>query len=197
LIDAIRNWIINICTIIIFITAVEMLLPNNSIKKYVKYVLGLIMVIVLIKPIVFVSSGNIDINKYVKASDVYFGTEMYEKDYKKYRQENLDNTIQNFKRNLELTLEKKLSVKYPNDEFNVMIDLSYDKDIGKFDIKRIEIGIKDKCVKRIKKVNIGRNNSRIDKEVKYLYDDKSLKIKKFVSSELEVYTDIIYVYKNN
>ena len=155
------------------------------------------MVIVLIKPIVFVSSGNIDINKYVKASDVYFGTEMYEKDYKKYRQENLDNTIQNFKRNLELTLEKKLSVKYPNDEFNVMIDLSYDKDIGKFDIKRIEIGIKDKCVKRIKKVNIGRNNSRIDKEVKYLYDDKSLKIKKFVSSELEVYTDIIYVYKNN
>ncbi|KYH35690.1 stage III sporulation protein AF [Clostridium tepidiprofundi DSM 19306] len=197
MIDAIRNWIINICTIIIFITAVEMLLPNNSIKKYVKYVLGLIMVIVLIKPIVFVSSGNIDINKYVKASDVYFGTDMYEKDYKKYKQENLENTIQNFKRNLELTLEKKLSVKYPNDEFDVMIDLSYDKDVGKFNIQRVEIGIKDKCVKRIKKINIGRNNSTSDKEVKYLYDDKSLKIKKFVSSELEVYTDIIYVYKNS
>ena len=43
MIGELRNWIISICTAVIFITAVEMIMPNNSFKKYAKFVLGLIL----------------------------------------------------------------------------------------------------------------------------------------------------------
>ncbi|MCD3297735.1 stage III sporulation protein AF, partial [Clostridium botulinum] len=50
MIQSIRQWVISIATAIFFITAVEMILPNNSIKKYAKFVLGLILITVVINP---------------------------------------------------------------------------------------------------------------------------------------------------
>lgn len=52
MIETLRAWIVNISTVVLFITAVEMLLPDNSLKKYSKFVLGLILITVLINPLI-------------------------------------------------------------------------------------------------------------------------------------------------
>ena len=50
MIEGLKVWITSICTAIFFITAVEMILPDDSLKKYAKFVLGLILITVVISP---------------------------------------------------------------------------------------------------------------------------------------------------
>lgn len=50
--EFLRNWIINIVTLIIFIIIVETLVPSDKFKKYVKLVTGLVLMVIIINPIV-------------------------------------------------------------------------------------------------------------------------------------------------
>ena len=52
MIEALGKWIVTICVAIFFATAVQMILPDNSLKKYCNFVLGLIVFVVMISPIV-------------------------------------------------------------------------------------------------------------------------------------------------
>ncbi|WML35311.1 stage III sporulation protein AF [Clostridium sp. OS1-26] len=64
MLQALREWLIGICTAVFFITAVEIILPDNSLKKYAKFVLGLILITVFINPLIKVFDRNFDINTY-------------------------------------------------------------------------------------------------------------------------------------
>ncbi|MGE4282237.1 MAG: stage III sporulation protein AF [Clostridia bacterium] len=61
--DIFRNWIINIITVMIVSFFVEILMPDGSFKKYSKLVLGLIVMIVIIKPIVQLSDSEALLNR--------------------------------------------------------------------------------------------------------------------------------------
>ena len=50
--EILKDWISDICVSILFMTAVELVLPENSIKKYSKFVLGLIFIVVVINHII-------------------------------------------------------------------------------------------------------------------------------------------------
>ncbi len=67
--EFLRNWIINIITIIIFIVIVEALVPSDKFKKYVKLVTGLVLIIIIMNPIISLindkySLGQIAINTF-------------------------------------------------------------------------------------------------------------------------------------
>ena len=69
--ELVNNFVVTLVTTLIFITAVEILGPDNSMKKYVKFVLGLILISVLLSPIIkFFSKGEgvvtMAIDKYEK-----------------------------------------------------------------------------------------------------------------------------------
>ncbi len=49
--ELLNKFVITLVTILIFITAVEMIAPDNSMKKYLKFVLGLILITVILNPI--------------------------------------------------------------------------------------------------------------------------------------------------
>lgn len=64
-----RSWVLNIVTIIVFITFLEILLPNSSIKKYIKMIVGLLVMLVILSPILELVNGNIKIeNEIIKTS---------------------------------------------------------------------------------------------------------------------------------
>lgn len=48
--EFISNWVKNIVYIIIFIVFLEIILPNNSMRKYVKVVAGLLVMVVILTP---------------------------------------------------------------------------------------------------------------------------------------------------
>ncbi|MFC7394240.1 stage III sporulation protein AF [Scopulibacillus cellulosilyticus] len=56
----ISNWMTQIILIILFAIILELLLPNDSFQKYVKMVVGLIIIIALLNPIMKLLNVNVD-----------------------------------------------------------------------------------------------------------------------------------------
>ncbi|SDK51323.1 stage III sporulation protein AF [Natronincola ferrireducens] len=68
--DIIREWIITIVSIIVFITFVEILIPNSDNKRYINVVVGLLIMIVILSPVFQVIKGDVDLgNKILEASN--------------------------------------------------------------------------------------------------------------------------------
>ena len=57
--EYIKSFIETLVTIIILFSAIELISPNNSMKKYIKFVLGLILIVVMLSPIIdFFTEGE-------------------------------------------------------------------------------------------------------------------------------------------
>ena len=70
--EILKDWVSDICVTILFMTAIELVLPENSIKRYAKFVLGLIFIVVVINPIInFVNQDN-NLYKDIAVNEKYF-----------------------------------------------------------------------------------------------------------------------------
>ncbi|MBS4536203.1 stage III sporulation protein AF [Clostridium sp. D2Q-14] len=68
MIEFLRQWIMNIVVVSIFIALLEAILPDNNFKGYVKMISGFLMIIVLLNPFIKLISNNISIDKEVFAN---------------------------------------------------------------------------------------------------------------------------------
>lgn len=191
-----KQWIISICTIIIFITAVELVLPNNSMKKYSKFVLGLILIITLIKPMIQIFDKSMNMENVIQSEIQTFNSNKTISNYDKYKNENMEATKSTFKLNIETECKKSLKDKFPNDNYNVKAKIKYDENSEIFVIKEIEVNLKDTDIKKIKKIDINTVSTSTD-EKNQLNDEKGESIKSFLSSELSISKNCIHVYKGD
>lgn len=56
--DIVINWVTQIILFIVLATIIDLLIPTSSMNKYIKLVVGLILILILLKPIFYVL--NID-----------------------------------------------------------------------------------------------------------------------------------------
>ena len=103
--EFIKMWIVNIAVVVVFMTAIELILPNNDIKKYAKFVMGLILMITIMKPILSVIDKGFNFESYIYEAEQYLQSSKLEVDYEKYKQKNIESTIELFKKNLEVECE--------------------------------------------------------------------------------------------
>lgn len=186
-----REWIINICVAVFFITAIEMILPSNSMKKYCNFVLGLILVTVILNPIISIFNKNNSPEKYIAKATEEFNENKYKEDFDDYKKKSIEKTSKNFKKNIETMTKKDLEKEFPQNKYKVTVDVAYTKE-NTFDIKAIKIGVKDGSVERIKKVSINRNNEKKQSEDTI---KSSPSIKKFISNKLDISKSKINIYK--
>jgi stage III sporulation protein AF len=192
--QALKEWLISICTAVFFITAVEIVLPDNSMKKYAKFVLGLILITVFINPIIKLFDRNFDINTYTASIVENFDTKKTESEFKQYKEKNLNSTLEVFKLNLQTSCEKKLKEKYPDSNYKVQADASYDSENDKIVIKDIKVGVKEGSIEKIKKIQIGGDAKSVN-NTDNMDSEKSMDIKKYLSNELNVSKEVIQIYK--
>ncbi|WDC83786.1 stage III sporulation protein AF [Caloramator sp. mosi_1] len=59
-----KSWITTIATLVIFLTIVELILPENSMKKYSKFVIGVIVILNILIPVfkLFDKGFNLEAN---------------------------------------------------------------------------------------------------------------------------------------
>lgn len=190
-----KNWITSICTAVIFIAAVELILPNNNLKKYAKFVMGLILISILINPIIKLFDKQFDMGTYVDSAIQYIDSKNYEKDYGKYKESSMANTLSAFKMNVEKLCTDKLKEKFPNSSYKVDVKVSYQKEKDSVLIDSIKIGVRDGSIEKVKKVDI--NTSGNGKEsTQALNTEKGQLIKDYISKELSISYDAVEVYKN-
>lgn len=154
--DKLTSFAITIVTTLIFITAVEVVAPENSMKKYIKFVMGLILIAVMLTPIIsFFTSGELQLRSAIRR---------YENSYNK--EESLEGdavesaTMESFKKNLDRNCKLELSKEFKDLDFEVDIDCTLDKKEMTYNINSINIIVKDNSVKKVDKVEIdvGSNN---------------------------------------
>lgn len=191
--ESLKSWITTICVAIIFITAVEMILPDNSLKKYSKFVLGLILMTVILNPILSIfTHDNLELQGYFdKYEDIISSSS---EENKKNKEKNVESTLKNFETNISKSCEKILKDKYPKDNFKVQVKADYD---GKnFSVSKVEVGFeKDSYIKPIEKVEIKTNSSVEYSKQPKEYTEKEKKISTYISENLNIEEKQVCVYK--
>ncbi|MBE6065349.1 stage III sporulation protein AF [Clostridium cochlearium] len=186
-----RHWIINIATVVLFITAVEMLLPNNNLKKYSKFVMGLILMVTLINPLIKLVDKDFNINRYYNEFSKGINNEESKESFFQYKKKNIEMTKENFNKNLQQLVDEKLKNKFPKGKFKVDTKIQFDEKDNNFIIENIKVDFKDKRVRKIKKVQVStKENENVSEE-----DELSRDIKNYLSEELGLSKDIILVNK--
>ncbi|GCD09452.1 stage III sporulation protein AF [Clostridium tagluense] len=196
MIEALKVWVINITIAIFFITAVEMILPDNNMKKYAKFVLGLMLIVVIINPIIKIFNKDFNFYSYTNKATSYMESSTAVTDIKKYKDINMLNTTENFKKNLEKQCIIDLEQSYPENKYNADIDIIYDDKKAVFNINKIEIGIVDKGVRNIRKIEINAKSVNASKR-DILKGEQGDKIKRLLSSKFKISANIVTVYKLN
>lgn len=174
--DALKQWIISISAILILITAVEMIFPNNSLKKYGKFVFGIILTVVIIKPILsFLAGGQEDFTNKLK---------MYLlNDSAKQTMSVQDKNTLPVQAQLEGSVERLLKERFPDMSFKVSLSGEMSDTDYKLKISKVEVGVKDQGIKPIEKIDL--NNKKKKEQYPdveaYLeevlkVDDKKIKI---------------------
>lgn len=190
-----KEWITNIAVAVFFITAIEMLLPKNNIKKYGKFVLGLILITVILNPIIKIFNKDYNISQYADKATASFNNAEYKNDFDKYKKKNREETLNNFKANLQNQTKKKLEEKFPENKYEVNVEIAYDEEKDNLQIKSMDVGVKGNKIEKIKKVNkINIGNNENVKEGKKTFEGEG-KIKQFISNEFKVSSEVIKVYK--
>ncbi|MBP3707718.1 MAG: stage III sporulation protein AF [Clostridia bacterium] len=134
-----NTWSKGIVGAVIIATLMEMIIPNNNSKKYIKILLGIFIVYTIISPIIdFFSKENIneyiDFDKYIETSSNTISDE------KKEVNSNY-NAVQNiYIKEIQNDIRAKLKTKgYIADEINVQIS-----EDGSYNIELIKINISEK-----------------------------------------------------
>lgn len=191
--NGLKTWIINISAAVFFITAIEMILPNNSMKKYGKFVLGLILMTVVINPLFKIINNN--------GEDIIWNISQNEKNFalmeeggvnkEEYVKSNIERTLNSFEANLGKRVEGLLKQKYPEKNFKVEVDANYEE--NNFSIKNINVAVEDKSVKKVKKIDINASKN-VDKGATNTSINDEKDIKSYISSELKIKESHIKVY---
>ncbi|GAE87649.1 stage III sporulation protein AF [Acetivibrio straminisolvens] len=71
MIEFLKNWVLNIVTLVVFIMLIEMLIPSGKLKKIVNLVTGFILVIGLINPLLELIGRRIDLTEFQMAGSNY------------------------------------------------------------------------------------------------------------------------------
>ncbi|MHB1391747.1 MAG: stage III sporulation protein AF [Clostridia bacterium] len=190
--DFLRSWIMNITVIIIFVMFLDMIMPNSSMKRYINVIVGLLIIIVVIKPFVLVKDYAESFNgEFLEASNfVEQGGDQWKSDeINKFQQQK---AVEIFENNLKGQIVKLVKNSTKSDYKDVTVGLELEKnfeseDFGNINsitvrlsddrneviqVDRIKIGVSEgteenKNVINKDKAEYNLNDSKISSEIKY------------------------------
>jgi len=174
-------------------TAIELISPDNNMKKYLRFVLGLILISVMLSPIVSIFSRgeeniSLQIQKYLDVKE----NESLEVS------KNYSNNSENvFKKNLEENCNRILKEKFTDNEFFCDIECKVDMDNINYSIDKVKVGVKNKEVGKIQKIIINTKESSENVVSKDEEVENEEEIVSYLSEMLKVSKDKIEVYKVN
>lgn len=154
-----KSWITNIAMLVIFVTVVDMLIPDNKYRKYIDLVIGMLVMIAVIKPILgIITFGDRDILKISQIADTKFN---YNIDDIQKKQDELIMKV--YKENLANQISNYIKNKYG---LNVnTVEVSLDDGNSVYAIKNINIKVNDISNQKIRQVQkVILNQTLIDQQ---------------------------------
>lgn len=190
--EEIKGFVITLVTMLILISAIELISPENSMKKYIKFVLGCILIAVMISPLInFLGDGE---ELLVSKIDSYLSMPKEDIEVSSSFEESQDTRSEVVLNNIEDNLNRLLKEKYNDSDFNVKIQGNIDMDNIEYSIEKIEVGVKDSGILNVEKIVINEEEST---EVSTNSENVKNKqeIIEFLKDTLKISEDKISVYR--
>lgn len=190
--EEIKGFVITLVTMLILISAIELISPENSMKKYIRFVLGCILIAVMISPLInFLGDGE---ELIVSKIDSYLSMPKEETEVSSSFEESKDTRSEVVLNNIEDNLNMLLKEQYSDSEFKVKIQGDIDMDNIEYSIEKIEVGVKDKGILNIEKIVINEEESTEVSTNSENVKDKQ-EIIEFLKDTLKISEDKISVYR--
>ncbi|MBS5938951.1 stage III sporulation protein AF [Clostridium sp.] len=192
--EEIKGFVITLVTMLILISAIELISPENSMKKYIRFVLGCILIAVMISPLInFLGDGE---ELLVSKIDSFLSMPKEETEVSSSFEESKDTRSEVVLNNIEYNLNRLLKEQYSDSDFKVKIQGDIDMDNIEYSIEKIEVGVKDKGILNIEKIVINEEEST---EVSTNSENVKNKheIIGFLKDTLKISEDKISVYRLN
>lgn len=173
MIGKINTWTLNIVLVIIISSIIDIFLSNNKNKKYIKVVLGIIVLFCILNPIV---GKSIDVNSMVENYLVVENNKVKSSDYEKNLKQQVDKSIN--KRIKETLNENEV------DSNNIIVEMDEKYNINKIKISKIYKYSKDE-INEIK-IDISKKDEKINK-------DKVEEIKDKLKQDFQLDEDKIFI----
>lgn len=199
MIEFLSNWAKDICLAVVVISILEMILPNNKSKKYVKMVMGVYLLFTMISPFVK-NSKNLDLENMNIYEDIMTSSEQTENEIDQTSMDKRLNQI--YKEELEKDIEEKLENKgYIINSCKVEVELKENqKNSG---ISKIVLKVKKKNeenqeenqnieskmveeIQKIKKVEIGEKEEEKEEGEQNITNTDKKEIRNFLIEEYGV-----------
>ncbi len=169
--EYLNNFIITLVATMIFMTAIEIIAPDNSMKKYIKFVLGLILISVMINPIIkFFTGGEQEVINRIKRYEDMLNLGVTNEGESK---EVIEKQKEAFKSNLNSNCDNLLKEKFSDKDFKSDIKCNINLSDMTYSIDSLEVGVRENGIRLVDKIRINvndeseeaiSNNEKIDNE---------------------------------
>ncbi|NRT88578.1 stage III sporulation protein AF [Clostridium beijerinckii] len=192
--EALKKFVITLVTVLIFMSAVEMIAPSKM-KKYIKFVLGLILITIILNPILqFVEGGEKNftdvINNYEQVFSKDRDTANFDSINTLSRSNKDDERKKAFVANFNKNCDNILKNNFKDMNFKSEVDCDVDFSKVTINVKKLRIGVSSNKINKIKKIVIskGADENNEGKNAEYI------EIADFASNELNIPKEKIEVY---
>lgn len=178
--DFLKTWIQTIIIIIIFAAFIDILMPSTSVKKYVKFVLGLIIMTVILNPMLKLFDRGFSISENSFKMQEKLDSIYVKKQAEYYSEKQSDIVTKVYKQNLEDQIKQLIKNDIKDREVKVNVEVYEDtksEDYGKIKKVDVELGKQTETVARVDKVKIGEDAKENQNSKKPIYKEEDLKNK--------------------
>ena len=181
MLEFLKNWIISVVTMVIFMALIDLILPENNIKKYARFVTGLLVIVTILNPVFKLFAGNASIETYITQYTDAIDTNSSLTNTKEAQSDIEEKTREVFKENLKKEIESKIKNSTGENYTVVSIDVELDSKSSNYGtISSIELKKSNNAIEPVSKITIGKGSNDEkspgdDKVKKLLLDEFNIK----------------------
>ena len=186
--EYLNNFIITLVATMIFMTSA----PDNSMKKYIKFVLGLILISVMINPIIkFFTGGEQEVINRIKRYEDMLNLGVTNEGESK---EVIEKQKEAFKSNLNSNCDNLLKEKFSDKNFKSDIKCNINLSDMTYSIDSLEVGVRENGIRLVDKIRINVNDESEEAVSNNEKIDNEEEIKNYLSELFKIPIEKIKLY---
>ncbi|WP_294124511.1 stage III sporulation protein AF [uncultured Clostridium sp.] len=190
--EYLNNFIITLVATMIFMTSIEIIAPDNSMKKYIKFVLGLILISVMINPIIkFFTGGEQEVINRIKRYEDMLNLGVTNEGESK---EVIEKQKEAFKSNLNSNCDNLLKEKFSDKNFKSDIKCNINLSDMTYSIDSLEVGVRENGIRLVDKIRININDESEEAVSNNEKIDNEEEIKNYLSELFKIPIEKIKLY---
>lgn len=190
--EYLNNFIITLVATMIFMTSIEIIAPDNSMKKYIKFVLGLILISVMINPIIkFFTGGEQEVINRIKRYEDMLNLGVTNEGESK---EVIEKQKEAFKSNLNSNCDNLLKETFSDKNFKSDIKCNINLSDMTYSIDSLEVGVRENGIRLVDKIRINVNDESEEAVSNNEKIDNEEEIKNYLSELFKIPIEKIKLY---